>query len=167
MEKQRSNSDQSKRGVNFKGKKMGNNLSLDTAIQPDPQLKSNGWAKKRALIKAVTAWKNYAENNESTVITLEDGTEQPISGHIVPLYELHKEALKGNLKAIKLYYDITESQKSEFRNVDENGNVSHPCIVFSHPKEDLLKALLDPTIELSDSDNDRIIELIKTGATLV
>lgn len=170
MEKHRSNSDQSKRGANFKGKKMGNNLSLETAIHPTNEQKSNGWSKRKALIKAVTAWKNYAENNESTVITLDDGTEQPISDHIVPLYELHKEAKKGNLRAIKIYYDITESQKYEVRNVDENGNVSHPCILFSKSEDEILKDLMDPdsTIELSKSQTDSIlVKMIKSGVKLV
>lgn len=167
-EKQRSNSDQSKRGANFKGKKLGNNLALETAIQPDPESKSNGWAKRRALIRAVKDWKSHAESNESQVVIMEDGSEQPISDHIVPLYKLNEEAKKGNLRAIKIYYDITESQKSEVRNVDENGNASHPCIVFSKSEDELLKELMDPTIELSKSQTDSIlVKMIKSGVKLV
>lgn len=156
------------KGSHLKGQKVGNNFALSTSIQPTTEQKSNGWSKRRALIKVVTAWKNYAENNESTVITLDDGTEQPISDHIVPLYELHKEAKKGNLRAIKMYYDITESQKSEVRNVDENGNTSHPCIVFSKSEDELLKELMDPTIELTKSETDSIlVKMIKRGVKLV
>jgi hypothetical protein len=105
----------------FEGKKLGNNLALETSKQPSPEAKSEGWAKRRALIKSVTDWKNHAENNGTETVIMEDGTEQPMSDHIIPLFNLNKEAKKGNLQAIKIYYDITEAKKTENREVDESG----------------------------------------------
>ncbi len=142
-EKQKRNRKGTGTGVHLIGEKKGNNLALETSVQPSPESKSEGWAKKRALIKAVTDWKNYAENNEAKIITLEDGTEQPISDHILPLYELNKEAKTGNRLAIVAYYEITEAQKSEVRNTDKDGNdvKNQPIIVFSSSEKDLLKEL--------------------------
>lgn len=122
--------EKSGKGSNLKGKKSGNNLALEGAKRATSEQLSNGWAKRRALIKAVTDWKNHAENTESTVIIMEDGSEQPISDHIVPLYELNKKAKKGNIQAIKAYYEITEVKKTENREVDENGKDKHSSILI-------------------------------------
>lgn len=163
MEKQRLNSDQSKRGANFKGKKMGNNLALDTSKQPTPEQKSNGWFVRNALLKGAKEIAEFAENTKFETVIV-NGQEFEMSMIAYAFYKQLRKAIdKSDTQAFLAYVKVTEGLTLKHALV----NQSYPTVVFSHPKEDLLKALIDPTIELSESDNDRIKELIKNGVKLV
>lgn len=166
MEKQRSNSDQSKRGANFKGKKMGNNLSLETAIQPTPEQKSNGWSIRNALLKGVKEIAEFAENTKFETVIV-DGQEVQMSMLAYAYYMQLKKAIdKSDTQAFLAYIKATEGFTSKHALV----NQSHPTILFSKSEDEILRDLMNPTIELSKSDTDTdniIIQMIKKGAKLV
>lgn len=151
------------KGSHLKGQKVGNNFALSTSIQPTPEQKSNGWAIRNKLLKGVKEIAEFAENTKSEMIII-DGQEFELSMLAHAYYmQLRKAIDKSDTQAFLAFIKSTEGFTSKHALV----NQSYPVVVFSHPKEDLLKALIDPTIELSESDNDRVIELIKRGAKLV
>lgn len=151
------------KGEHLIGKKKGNNFALPTAIQPTPEQKSNGWAIRNRLLKGVKEIAEFAENTKSEIVIV-DGNEVEMSMLAHAYYMQLKKAIdKSDTQAFLAFIKSTEGFTSKHALVNE----SYPVVVFSHPKEDLLKALLDPTIELSEIDNERIKELIKSGAKLV
>lgn len=151
------------KGEHLKGKRTGNNFALPNAIQPTNEQKSNGWAIRNRLLKGVKEIAEFAENTKSEIVIV-DGNEVEMSMLAHAYYMQLKKAIdKSDTQAFLAFIKSTEGFTSKHALVNE----SYPVVVFSHPKEDLLKALLDPTIELSESDNDRIKELIKSGVKLV
>lgn len=155
------------KGEHLLGKKSGNNFALDTSIQPTNEQKSNGWVVRNRLIKAAQEIAEFAENTKFETVIV-NGQEFQMSILAYAFYmQLRKAIDKSDTQAFLAYIRSTEGFRSKHALVNENEKTSYPCIVFSHSQEDLLKALIDPTIELSESDNDRIKELIKSGAKLV
>lgn len=155
------------KGEHLKGKKMGNNFALDTSIQPTSEQKSNGWSIRNALLKGVKEIAEFAENTKFETVIV-NGQEVEMSMLAYAFYKQLKKAIdKEDTQAFLAYIKSTEGFTSKHALVGENNKTSYPCIVFSKSNSELLKDLLDPNVELSESENDRIKELIKTGATLV
>lgn len=151
------------KGEHLLGKKLGNNFALDTSKQPTNEQKSNGWVVRNRLIKGAQEIAEFAENTKFETVIV-NGQEFEMSMIAYAFYKQLRKAIdKSDTQAFLAYVKVTEGLTSKHDLV----NKSNPIVVFSHSKEDLLKALIDPTIELSESDNDRIKELIKSGVKLV
>jgi len=155
------------KGQHLIGKKSGNNFALPDAIQPTTEQKSNGWAIRNRLIKGAKEIAQFAENTKSETVIV-DGQEVEMSMLAHAYYKQLKKAIdESNTQAFLAYIKSTEGFTSKHALVGKNDKTSYPCIVFSKSNSELLKDLMDPTVELSESENDRIKELIKSGAKLV
>lgn len=140
-DKQHSNSIKSKRGEHWKGKKLGNNLALETAKQPDPELKSNGWAIRNRLLKGAKEIAEFAESTKSSTVLI-DGQEVEMSMLAHAYYKQLKRAIdKEDTRAFLAYIQATEGFTSKHALLGENGKVITPTIVFTKTENEVLKDL--------------------------
>jgi hypothetical protein len=141
-EKQKKNRKGTGTGAHLIGEKKGNNLALETSVQPSPESKSNGWAIRNRLLQGAKEIAEFAESTKSGTVLI-DGQEVEMSMLAHAYYKQLKRAIeKDDTRAFLAYIQATEGFTSKHAMIGENGNVVNPpIIVFSHSKEELLKDL--------------------------
>ena len=152
------------KGEHLVGKKSGNNFALDTSMQPTSEQKKEGWLVRNRLLKGAKEIAEFSESAKFETVII-NGQEYELSMLAYAYYmQLRKAIDKSDTQAFLAYIKATEGFTSKHALV----NQSHPTILFSKSEDEILRDLMNPTIELSKSDTDNIIiQMIKKGAKLV